>query len=352
MDLGTGSKTAPHTPALIHVLDEPIDFRQELSDRVWSRIGLSKSIERIRDAVFAAPGFPEDAVAIHLRAGDIIYGHYANSPRWLNKVICTPMAAILARILHERGHTVILFGQESDTTCKLARRYGYLNAAEFYPIPPHSNVEAAFTDIFLISRCTSIFAGSSGFARIASQIRLATLQNPLSVLSRKEWPSRIHSEVDANPELYSPEQRAFAYLVCIDFCLKTGAVEALPEYARLARVHNRSNDMYALIEALIPLHMNNPRESNRLLETYYRGCERDSRGAFSRSAQIRVLRSSDGGSSSGLAFSRFVPKGSVSIDGTCYPYVAATLRFLDRPCSAESVESLRTDLLAAASMPA
>lgn len=113
---------------------------------------------------------PANAIAIHLRAGDIIYGRYNTSARFCGKGTPWEIAdSIIGRIKSEGGN-VVLFGQDTSLLHYLAAKHNAYLASSFLDSESKTSLEIAIQEIFLMSRCSRILAGSSGFALLASSL--------------------------------------------------------------------------------------------------------------------------------------------------------------------------------------
>ena len=109
-------------------------------------------------------------VAVHLRAGDIIYGNFRYSGRFTNKVISFPVAKKILADLIGLGKSPILFGQCERTCGILARRFCVRQAKDLLGSNNLSAVEAAIAEMVMMSRCSQIYAGASGFSDLAARI--------------------------------------------------------------------------------------------------------------------------------------------------------------------------------------
>lgn len=338
--LGHSPYASPQTPSLINLLKAPEDTLATLTRKAVDKMEFAPRIARIRDMVLHRDDFPAQAAAIHLRAGDVLYGRHADNPRWLNKVICAPMAAVLARHLKGGGMTPVFFGQEPHIAHRLAKRFDCCIAEDFNPQDCNSDLEIAFADIFLMSRCSVIYAGNSGFAKIASQFSRLPQHNPLDVYKAGQWPQLLHEEVSNHAETYSPEQRAYAYFTCYYYALQAGMKKELSKYISLARHHNPKNNMYAFLEAITPLHTGELQKAEELMSAYFEDAIRQPEQKFSKTERVQTLCANSNG---GLVYARFLPHRPLPNAG--YPRLRATISFLQRQMSPESVETLRRELL-------
>jgi len=118
-----------------------------------------------RDAVIG-----EQCVAVHLRAGDIVYGRFRTLGGFTTKAIPYPVIEALIKQVHEGGGNVILFGQDAALCRHLAARYSVRLVTDFAASATMNKYQSALFEICLMSRCQRIYSGSSGFATLASWI--------------------------------------------------------------------------------------------------------------------------------------------------------------------------------------
>jgi hypothetical protein len=338
-----GATIVPQGPLLIERLVESRQTKVQLADTIWSQITFSDPLERIRQEVLGDGRFPHEAVGIHVRSGDILYGAHAHDPRWISKVIPAPMAAVIARAMIATGRPVVLCGQETETLPRMAAALGATWAPDHYPRPPTSSVERAFMDALVLGRCTTAFAGSSGFSRFARHVQLQEPGRPSMVHRVQDWPQLLRDEVVARGAMYTPQQRAYTYLACLDSSLRSDTVERMPDDIAQARLHQPDQGMYTLIEALIPLFGGDLATSHRRLATLF-GNRRPALFGGTLEKHLRLLAT--GGTEEGapLSYARFVPPRFPGADAAGFPLVAAVTGFLQRPYSEESLARLRSDL--------
>ena len=108
-------------------------------------------------------------VAIHLRAGDIVYGMYRFMDRYYNKVIPIYVLDELITKIHGLGYQVVIFGQEVDFCRLISRKHNAIYSGDLIDEKFNVSQEAIF-DIVLMSRCEYIISGGSGFAILAGWI--------------------------------------------------------------------------------------------------------------------------------------------------------------------------------------
>ena len=192
---------------------------------------------------------PDNCVAIHLRAGDIIYGSFRFASAATTKAVCYPVVKRLIADLIAEGKYPLIFGQDKIVCRMLADRFQLRLAAD---ILPHDDIlSAAVSEIVLMSRCQEIHAGSSGFSILASQIGNRPLKAPTA-----NWtPEQIVHCIIADDEIDDPSstlpdlQRAFAFYMIahagIGIVANTVVIRALAR----ALHYDKGNPFYALNKA-------------------------------------------------------------------------------------------------------
>lgn len=124
----------------------------------------------------------EKTIAIHLRAGDIVFGHYRFTNNFYTKVIPIHIVCALIVKLIELNYRIIIFGQDYSFCRFLTERYNILYSGDLVK-SDFNDTQKAFFDIVLMSKCSNIIAGSSGFAILASWINNCKIDNYLDYLS-------------------------------------------------------------------------------------------------------------------------------------------------------------------------
>ncbi|MEM7462964.1 MAG: hypothetical protein AAF362_09805 [Pseudomonadota bacterium] len=152
--------------------------------RQFDRIGFRSPYS---DAVQMAEAakVPENAVAMHVRSGDIIFGKVRERTRFLGKTIPLPVAQSIVRDLVENGRPVIVFCQDEHSISLLVEE-GAVPAAKYLPAEIGSEQERDLFEIVLMSKCSEILAGGSVFAMTACLIGQASLRNPADNFSAEE----------------------------------------------------------------------------------------------------------------------------------------------------------------------
>ena len=187
------------------------------------------------------------AAAIHLRAGDIVYGRYRFSDAYTRKVISLPVGMKLITELAARNDQVVVFNQDRDVDGLLRDLAPNVVMASSLSEKYESAVERAMFEIALMSRCRSIAAGASGFARIAEEIAEIRLTEPerlykpdqqIGILTR----ALLKRKAKGLPRL----QRAFSAYVLFDVAAAARQHETALEAIRLAIASDGQNPFYRL----------------------------------------------------------------------------------------------------------
>lgn len=241
----------------LSVSQEPITRLIELRDlkylrgkysRAFRRIRFSRPVQAAVDAARLIP-LPDNAVAVHLRAGDIVYGNFRYASPASSKAVCYPVVKRLIADLIAQGKQPVIFGQDRIVCRMLADRFHVPLAAELLG---HADVlVAAVSEIVLMSRCETIYAGSSGFSILASLIGDKKMEIPAAAWS----PQQIVDIIQADEELHDAAsplpalQRAFAFYMIAnagqDFLSAGVMITALGK----ALDNDSSNAFYALNKA-------------------------------------------------------------------------------------------------------
>ncbi len=238
------------------------DLPGRLKD-AWRRIDFAPDL-RDEMARAAAVPLPPNAVALHLRAGDMIYGNFRLFDSYTHKALCYPVAK---HIIEERlasGQTPIIFGQDVPTCRLLAARYGVKLASDL--LAPADDLGTALAEIILMSRCSEIHAGVSGFSRVAELIGDGKIVTPFDDSARD-----VVGIIAGDPDLYDPHvplsgpQRAFAFYNLVHYGRDVIEPESLIEALDCALFYDRGNAFYAILKAMYESEAGRPDDAERTL---------------------------------------------------------------------------------------
>lgn len=165
--------------------------------------GLARSFQSIqftspmREAIncAASVSVATSCIAVHLRAGDIVYGRQGLHARFLDKVIPYQLAGELISRLVSNGDLVLLFGQDKQLINYLIQKYGVYAASTLLPSDLYDPTQQALAEIILMSRCRAIFSGSSGFSQLASSLAGDIRTSIYTVINRS--PDLVLCSLDA-----------------------------------------------------------------------------------------------------------------------------------------------------------
>lgn len=154
-----------------------VDYPQLDLPQAFQEIGFS---ELARDAIDAAHNLDigDQANAVHLRAGDIIYSHFRFWARYTEKVVPYPLGEHFIQAAKEAGRAVVVFGQDADFCRSLCKETGARFAGDEHERHGFNVFQAALFDIVLMSLCETALAATSGFALLATSIGRATCVSP------------------------------------------------------------------------------------------------------------------------------------------------------------------------------
>lgn len=240
------------------------------------------------------------AIAIHARAGDVVYGSYRFNDRFTNMVIPYPLiekVLLNIQLANENAYFKIkpyLFGQDVELKKYLKNKYPHLSLCEHVSDEPYLQ---AFYEIFLMSRCSLVFCGSSAFAKLASKKVGAKeisindfldknyfqkdrqLQKELSV----DYNSLIISSFDKLPSLQIAHASWSIFYFFNDFLVYEKKLELLQYAVRF----DKKNDFYKLVLASILCGNNDFESAENILN--------DSNGKSEPGSLWQICRPSPGG---------------------------------------------------------
>ena len=236
---------------------------------IFESIGFSKDLMRVKELADAVD-LPSDTVALHLRAGDVIYGPPRAVGRFAAKCFPYPLVLEFIREKQAVGSALLVFGQDEALLDHLKQNFGVTLARDY--LGDFNATEAALFEICLMSRCREICAGSSGFAHVASWRG----QVPLTSLYARYTPERAKAltweaiTLGEDQPGISPEQKAFA---CWAALYVSGnamtPTEADRDLLAAARKHDPDNDLYLLAEACNLYAIGAEAQAEALLETCF-----------------------------------------------------------------------------------
>jgi hypothetical protein len=233
----------------------------------FSDIQFSPPLEIARDAASAFT-FDSDFAAVHLRAGDIIFGKYRYSDLFSGKVVALPLVEKIIENVIATGKKVIIFGQDYASIRYLQEKYGVISASDLVQPFGFSEIQKEVFEICLMSRCKNIFAGSSGFSNLASWIGNSNIRSPYKVFSSEESVS-ITLEFLKSRRLLKAIPALQISFACRAACLiadqSVPTVEPFITLMDTAIEFDPENDFYSFVKACSLYKINKPDAAETLL---------------------------------------------------------------------------------------
>jgi hypothetical protein len=235
---------ASYAPRLADVVPLQTDRRA-----AFAAIRFSPALEHARRLAETIP-LPAGVAAIHLRAGDIVYGRFRASGFHHDKVVPYPLTLRIMERLAGAGTPILVFGQDRAIAEHAKRQHGAVLAAELAERHGFSDAQQALFEICLMARCSSIHAGTSAFAITASKISGVVPEHPGRVFSAAEAKALIDQALSRDDEAFPPLQKAMAawhYVIAARYDI------AAPDCGRMAAEasrHDPANPYYPAVRAV------------------------------------------------------------------------------------------------------
>jgi hypothetical protein len=232
----------------------------------FARIGFSDDLERAR-ALAQEAALPPGAVALHLRAGDVMEGFYRAGDNHHSRVIPYPVALdVLARSAAE-GVPVVVFGQDAGLCAHARSAHGAILAADLAQGLGLDATARVVFEITLMARCARILAGHSAFAVAAAKIAGLQVVNPLRDLPPGRLATLVTQALTTPPSGYAPAplQQAMAAwhgVMALRYDQKAPMCAALVEAAIRA---DPANPRYRAVAAIGRYAAGAPDEAERML---------------------------------------------------------------------------------------
>ena len=211
-----------------------------------------------------------DAVGLHLRAGDIVYGRYRFNERYTSKVVPYPIALRFVEAQRAGGRDVVIFGQDAPMCRAIAAATGATFAGDHHDDHEFSVYQAAIFDIVLMSRCARVVAGSSGFSQIAQIVGGFETVDPRDVLPRE---AAMRTLVAPTPDGLagieaSALQQAFRCWYAV--CFYSDLLETKTQIALLEEAirHDPRNPFYGIVLAMKLFRQDHLEAADHLLARY------------------------------------------------------------------------------------
>ncbi|QKC99469.1 tetratricopeptide repeat protein [Mesorhizobium sp. NZP2298] len=168
----------------------------------------------VRQALDAAGKcrFPGPMAALHLRSGDIVYGHHRRRLVFADKVIPSTLAKAVVSELSSKGLTTLLVGQDRATLDYVGAQTGAMRTDDFGAADfKGEEALSAFFEMALMARCQQIHAGNSIYAVVASVMGEVPCLDISALFSKPRATEIIMQELQAHQADYHPLEAAFGY---------------------------------------------------------------------------------------------------------------------------------------------
>ncbi len=177
----------------------------------FASIGFNDELERAR-ALAQEAAIPPGAVALHLRAGDVVEGFYRAGDNHHSRVIPYPVALDILKRSAIEGVPVVVFGQDCELCAHARSAHGAILAADLAEGLRLDDTARVVFEITLMARCSRILAGHSAFAVAAAKIAGLPVVNPLRDLPPERLATLVMEALAMPPDGYlpSPMQQAMA----------------------------------------------------------------------------------------------------------------------------------------------
>ncbi len=241
----------------LSVSQEPVNRIVDLSDlknlrgcyvRAFRQIRFVPKVQAAIEAARVLP-LPDHCVAIHLRAGDIVYGNFRFASTATGKTVCYPVVKRLIADLIAQGKYPLIFGQDKTVCRMLAQRFKLKAAADM--LKQGDALPAALSEVVLMSRCETIYAGPSGFSILGSMIGNKKLETPAASWTPQEIVDCIlaDDEID-DPSSSLPDlQRAFSFYMVAYAGMDTIPNRVVIDALAKALAYDPGNAFYGLNKA-------------------------------------------------------------------------------------------------------
>jgi hypothetical protein len=243
---------------------------QEAFDRIEFHPDIRQAIESAR-----AVDLSEGTVGFHLRSGDVFYGPYRKWVHYTYKGITLPVAKAMVAEALKLDKGVLIFGQDKEVIRYLCAEYGVLSIDQIQTVKFKSEAAQAMYELVLMSRCQSIYAGSSGFAKQASWISGTKLMKPTEVLAGQDTTRISLDDLAVNATKYHPLQTAFAYWFAYFYGRKNRTLAEASPILRAAMSFDADNELYPIVLAAHYFEVGQDAEAETLLTALI---ERDADG--------------------------------------------------------------------------
>jgi hypothetical protein len=219
----------------INELKRKVVAKFEFCEGLQNAINLASKVE-----------IPDNLTAIHIRAGDILYGSFSEIYQCYTKVICAPLVKMIIQNSYNKNQ-YILFGQEPEFARYMKVSGLAIDANGYSNVYGFNAVEQAFFDFSLMARCSNIIAGASAFIWLAEYFGGRLDETVFKIRPKNVWANLIRSELNLNPCIYSSKQIAYSNYVCYQYLYDTAENEILVQHLLNALKYDPKNKLYLVL---------------------------------------------------------------------------------------------------------
>ena len=243
--------------------------------RAFAKIRFTPELEDAR-RLAAAVELPPLIPALHLRAGDVVYGRHRFSGRFTLKLYPFPLGIRVVEDAIGAGTRPIVFAQDAEFRAWLRDTFDIYESTDFLGGINLSRSQTALFEICLMARCSSIHAGNSGFALLAALLSDQRVVQPSSFLTPQERLRVIDECLAAGPQdaRITDLQRATAAWASIKLSGDLLPLEGQLRRSDLALRFDKLNPLYALHSASVLFELGRNEEAEqRLADQLHDGTE-------------------------------------------------------------------------------
>lgn len=229
---------------------DSIDFR-----KIYDSISFSNEIndaKKLARAIFFKKISKNSSlIAIHIRAGDIVYGSHRNTQQFIGKVLQYPF---IFEIIEQSGKNILLVGQDYETAMAIKSKYHNVTLIQEYYPHDFTSIQKIFFDIEIMSFCDILYGGNSGPIDMAGRIANKKVINPHYQQSTEDKLAVLRKYLlDERYLSYNiPKQNiAYACSAYLYYGFNKESVYNLVKINNLARLLDKENKLYNLIDLFL-----------------------------------------------------------------------------------------------------
>ncbi|GAB5459468.1 MAG: hypothetical protein Hens3KO_24980 [Henriciella sp.] len=188
-----------------------IDFDKHLLYQMFWSLPLSKRYLELSEFAQSAP-LQDQATGIHIRGGDVIYERFRYHHRFQEKVMPISVGKRVAMKALDAGETPLVFAQDQEVASEMRRIEGVCLAQDIGRELNPTADERAFLEMALLSRCTKVISGHTGFTELAELLTDSEIINFRTVFSSDEIVKLVNDDLRKNGYRYNDLHAAFLLL--------------------------------------------------------------------------------------------------------------------------------------------